>query len=215
LPSPAAPAVVAKKKSDHASEQDRPDVARERLEHRAAIQHLDAGRQFYVDESAATTTMKRTRARAPRGERAVSSTPQKHWSVMTMVAAIGLAGVVASLTYEGATDSESFAAFIEQVLGPHLRSGDVVFMDNLSAHKTVRVREALEARGATMVLLPPYSPDMNPIEMAWSKTKTYLRMRAARSLLALGYAIGEALNRITPSDCRGFFGACGISVPLH
>jgi transposase len=150
----------------------------------------------------------------------VSSTPQKHWSVMTMVAAIGLTGVVASLTYEGATDSEStdsesFAAFIEQVLGPQLRTGDVVFMDNLSAHKTVRVREALEARGATMVLLPPYSPDMNPIEMAWSKTKSYLRTRAARTLLTLGYAIGEALNRITPSDCRGFYGACGIPVPLH
>jgi transposase len=159
--------------------------------------------------------MKRSRARAPRGERAVSSTPQKHWSVMTMVAAISLTGVVASLTYEGATDSESFAAFIEQVLGSQLRSGDVVFMDNLSAHKTVRVRQALEARGATMVLLPPYSPDMNPIEMAWSKTKSWLRTRAARTMLTLGLAIGEALDRITPSDCRGYFGACGIPVPLH
>jgi transposase len=215
LPGSEATAVAAKKKSDHASEQDRPDVARERLEHRAAVQHLDAGRQFYVDESAATTTMKRTRARATRGERAVSSTPQKHWSVMTMVAAIGLSGVVASLTYEGATDSESFAAFIEQVLGPQLRSGDVVFMDNLSAHKTVRVRQALEARGATMVLLPPYSPDLNPIEKAWSKVKSCLRTQAARSLLTLGYAIGEALNRITTSDCCGYFRSCGIPVTLH
>lgn len=145
----------------------------------------------------------------------MSSTPQKHWSVMTTVAAISLTGVVASLTYEGATDSESFAAFIEQVLGSQLRSGDVVFMDNLSAHKTVRVRQALEARGATMVLLPPYSPDMNPIEMAWSKTKSWLRTRAARTMLTLGLAIGEALDRITPSDCRGYFGACGIPVPLH
>jgi transposase len=159
--------------------------------------------------------MKRTRARAPLGERAVSSTPQKHWSVMTMVAAIGLNGVMASLIHEGATNTETFAAFIEEVLCPQLRSGDVVFMDNLSAHKMVQVREALEACGATMVLLPPYSPDLNPIEMAWSKTKSWLRTRAARTLLTLGYAIGEALDRITPSDCRGYFGACGIPVPLH
>lgn len=145
----------------------------------------------------------------------MSSTPHKHWSVMTMVAAIGLSGVVASLTYEGATDSETFATFVEQVLGPQLRSGDVVFMDNLSAHKTVRVREAIESRGATMVLLPPYSPDLNPIEKAWSKVKSCLRTRAARSLLALGYAIGEALDRITPSDCRGYFRSCGIPVTLH
>jgi transposase len=215
LPGPTAAAVAAQKKSDYASEQDRPDIARERIEHRAAVQRLDAGRQFYVDESAANTTMTRSRARATRGERAVSSTPHKHWSVMTMVAAIGLSGVVASLTYEGATDSETFATFVEQVLGPQLRSGDVVFMDNLSAHKTVRVREAIESRGATMVLLPPYSPDLNPIEKAWSKVKSCLRTRAARSLLALGYAIGEALDRITPSDCRGYFRSCGIPVTLH
>lgn len=132
-----------------------------------------------------------------------------------MVAAIGLGGVVASLTYEGATDSEAFATFVEQVLGPQLRSGDVVFMDNLSAHKTVRAREAIETRGATMVLLPPYSPDLNPIEKAWSKVKSCLRTSAARSLLTLGYAIGEALDRITPSDCRGYFRSCGIPVVLH
>jgi transposase len=168
-----------------------------------------------VDEAAATTAMTRRRARAAPGARAVGAVPHGHWSVTTMVAAIGLVGVVAALTYAGATDAEAFAAFIEQVLGPQLRSGDVVVLDNLSAHKGARVRQAVEARGAVLLFLPPYSPDLNPIEKAWSKVKAWLRGRAARTALALGYAIGEALDRITAADCRGYFASCGIPVPLH
>lgn len=141
--------------------------------------------------------------------------PFKRWSSITVVAAIGLTGVIASLMHEGATTAESFETFVEQILGPQLRSGDVVFMDNLGAHKSDAVREAIEARGATLVLLPPYSPDFNPIEKAWSKAKTWLRTRAARTVLTLGYAVGEALERITSSDCCSYFASCGIPVPIH
>jgi transposase len=157
--------------------------------------------------------MTRRRARAAPGQRAVGAVPFGHWSVTTMVAAIGLAGVLASLTYAGGTDTEAFATFIEEVLGPQLRSGDVVVLDNLSAHKAERVRQAVEARGAVLLFLPPYSPDLNPIEKAWSKVKAWLRKRAARTALSLGYAIGEALDRITAADCRGFFVSCGLPVP--
>jgi transposase len=158
--------------------------------------------------------MARRRARAAPGERAVADVPHGHWQVTTVVAAIGLAGVVAALTYPGATDTEAFATFVEEVLGPQLRSGDVVVLDNLSSHRGERARLAVEARGARWLFLPPYSPDLNPIEKAWSKVKAWLRQRAVRTGLALGYAIGEALDRITESDCRGYFASCGIPVPL-
>jgi transposase len=177
--------------------------------------HLEPDRLIYVDEAAATTAMARRRARAAPGERAVGAVPCGHWSVTTMVAALGLGGVVASLTYAGGTDTEAFATFIEHVLGPQLRSGDVVVLDNLSAHKTERVRQAIEARGAALLFLPPYSPDLNPIEKAWSKVKSWLRTRAARTALSLGYAIGEALDRISAADCRGYYTSCGLPVPLH
>jgi transposase len=173
---------------------------------------LEPGRLLYVDEAAATTAMARRCARAAPGQRAVGAVPAGQWSVTTMVAAIGLVGVVASLTYLGGTDSEAFATFVEDVLGPKLRSGDVVVLDNLSAHKTERARQAIEARGAVLLFLPPYSPDLNPIEKAWSKVKSWLRTRAARTTLKLGYAIGEALDRITAVDCQGFFASCGIRV---
>jgi transposase len=190
-------------------------VAQQRREHTAAVAHLEPGRLIYVDEAAATTAMTRRRARAAPGERAVGEVPCGQWSVTTMVAALGLTGVVTSLIYAGGTDTEVFAAFVEQGLGPQLRSGDVIVLDNLSAHKSERVRQAIEARGATLLFLPPYSPDLNPIEKAWSKVKAWLRTRAVRTALALGYAIGEALDRITAADCRGYFASCGLPVPLH
>jgi transposase len=117
------------------------------------------------------------------------------------------------LIYAGGTDTEAFATFMEQVLGPELRSGDVVVLDNLAAHKTERVRQAVQARGAVLLFLPPYSPDLSPIEKAWSKVKSWLRTRATRTALALGYAIGEALDRITAADCLGYFASCGLPVP--
>jgi transposase len=159
--------------------------------------------------------MTRRRALAAPGQRAVGAVPYGHWSVTTLVAAVGLTGLVAALTYAGATDAEAFATFVEEGLGPRLRSGDVVVLDNLAAHKGERVRQAIAARGATLLFLPPYSPDLNPIEKAWAKVKTWLRTRAVRTALALEYAIGEALDRLTAADCRGYFASCGIPVPLH
>lgn len=159
--------------------------------------------------------MARRRARAAPGARAVAAVPHGHWAVTTMVAAIGLGGVVAALTYPGATDADAFATFAGAVLGPALRPGDVVVLDNLAAHKDARVRQAVEARGAVLLFLPPYSPDLNPIERAWAKVKAWLRTRAVRTSVALGYAIAEALDRITPEDCRGFFASCGLPISLH
>jgi transposase len=179
------------------------------------IGRLDAGRQIYVDEASATTDMTRRRARAPIGERAICRVPFRRWSAMTIIGAMSVNGVVASMTHEGATNAETFVTFVEAVLAPQLRSGDVVFLDNLGAHKSAEARAAIEARGATLVLLPPYSPDFNPIEKLWSKVKTWLRARAVRTMLALGYAIGEALETITPSDCRSYFASCGVPVLLQ
>lgn len=174
--------------------------------------HLDAGRLIYLDETAASTAETRRYARAAPGERAVGDVPCGHWSVITLVAALGVQGVLASLIYSGGTDIEAFAAFVEEVLAPKLRSGDIVLLDNLSSHKSERVRLALAARGATLLLLPPYSPDLNPIEKAWAKLKSWLRTRAARTTLTVGYALGEALDRITAADCRGYFASCGVSL---
>jgi len=204
---------AAKKKSIHASEQARPDVQKQRSEHAAAVNVLAPGRLIYLDEAAATTHMTRPCGRAAPGERVVAAVPQGHWSVTTMISAINLTGVVASLIFQGATDGEAFATYVEQVLGPKLQSGDIVVMDNLTSHKTVRVRQAIEARGASVLLLPPYSPDLNPIEKAWSKIKTLLRKAAKRTVESLWDAIGVALAQITASDCRGYFASCGIPVP--
>lgn len=170
---------------------------------------LDAERLIFLDETAASTGESRHHARAEKGERAVCDVPAGHWSVPTLVAAIGLQGVLASLVYSGGTDVEAFATFVEQVLAPKLRSGDVVLLDNLSSHKHERVRLAIEACGARVLLLPPYSPDLNPIEKAWSKVKSWLRTRAVRTALKVSYAIAEALDRITLADCRGNFASCG------
>lgn len=174
---------------------------------------LEPARLIFLDESGATTTMARPRGRAAAGERVVAEVPHGHWSITTMIAAINLTGVVASMIFQGPTDAEAFATYVEQVLGPELKSGDIVAMDNLSSHKTARVQQAIEARGATVRFLPPYSPDLNPIEKVWSKVKTALRSSAARTVAALWDAMGLALAQVTASDCQGFFASSGIPVP--
>ena len=139
----------------------------------------------------------------------MAAVPHGHWQVTTMVAAIGLGGVVAALTYPGATDADAFATFADAVLGPALRPGDVVVLDNLAAHKAEAVRRAVEARGAVLLFLPPYSPDLNPIELVWSKVKALLRAAAARTFDAVVAAAGAALRAVTPADCDGYFRHCG------
>lgn len=153
--------------------------------------------------------MTRSRGRAPRGQRVVAKVPGGHWKIVTMISAVRTSGPFAAGTIIGATDSDVFRTYVGQVLAPQLRPGDVVVMDNLSPHKASGVRQAIEAAGATLRYLPPYSPDFNPIEPMWSKVKSHLRSLAARTVDTLHDAIGAALSKITPSDCVGYFRHCG------
>jgi transposase len=160
---------VFQRKTIHAAEQDRPDVAeRRRVWRRGQAQH-DAHRLIFIDETWAKTNMTRLRGRAPRGQRLLGKVPHGHWKTTTLIAALGFEGVRCSTVVDGAVNRELFEAFVEQVLVPELREGDVVVMDNLSSHKGVRARELIEAAGARLLFLPPYSPDLNPIEMVFAK----------------------------------------------
>ena len=172
---------------------------------------LDPRRLVFIDESGAKTNMTRTRGRSQRGKRLKSFAPLGHWHTTTMISAIDLEGVRASMVLDGATDTEAFCAYIEQVLAPTLRGGEIVVMDNLRPHKHARVRQAIEAAGARLVYLPPYSPDFNPIEPMWSKVKQSLRSAAGRTFDALLAAINEALQSVTSTDCAGFFRGCGYA----
>jgi transposase len=154
----------------------------------------------FVDEFGATTTMQRTHGRAPRGERVVSKVPHGHWKVLSTIAAMTVRGMTASATFDGATDTDTFVAFVREGLAPTLVPGQVVVLDNLSAHKAAAVKELVESAGATLLPLPPYSPDLNPIELAISKIKTVLRALARRSVDGVMSGIGEALGSITPDD---------------
>jgi transposase len=177
------------------------------------IPSLDLTRLVFIDESGARTDMARRYARAPRGERASAAVPAGHWNTTTMVCAIGIDGPRAPFVLEGPIDADAFAVYCERVLAPALRPGDVVVLDNLGPHKDGRARAAIESAGACVLYLPPYSPDLNPIENMWSKVKALLRKAAARTLDALLGAIADALAAVTPADCRGFFKNCGYKVP--
>jgi transposase len=167
---------------------------------------------IFLDESGAMTDLVRTHGRSAQGSRCVAHAPAGHWTVMTAVAAIRLGGgVTASATMACPMDGPLFERYAEEVLGPVLRAGDVVVMDNLSSHKTPRVLELIEAAKATLLYLPPYSPDLNPIEMIWSKVKRLLRSAAARTVEALHVAFGAAMNAVTADDVRGCFRHCGYA----
>ena len=172
---------------------------------------LDVRRLVFIDESGAKTNLTRTRGRSPRGKRLKGFAPLGHWHTTTMISAIDLAGVRASMVLDGPTDTEAFCVYIEQVLVPTLRGGEIVVMDNLQPHKHPRVGQAIEAAGATRVYLPPYSPDFNPIEPMWSKVKQSLRSTAARTFAALLDAIKAALASIRATDCIGFYTGCGYA----
>ena len=170
---------------------------------------LDPNRLVFVDETGAKTNMTRRHGRAEVGERVVDHAPHGHWGTTTLVAALRLDGTTAPLAVEGATDTEVFVIYIQKVLAPSLRPGDLVVMDNLSPHKAPAVAAAIRAAGAEVVFLPPYSPDLNPIEQLWSKVKAYLRKLKARTLETLIDGIREALAAVTASDAQGWFGDCG------
>ena len=164
---------------------------------------------MFIDESGAKTNMTRTRGRAPRGQRVIEHVPRGHWQTTTMIAAIRTTGPCAPMMISGATDSDVFRCYVRHVLVPELTPGDVVVLDNLQPHKAQGVREMIEAAGAAVLYLPPYSPDFNPIENMWSKVKQYLRSAAARTHETLLSAIAAALRTIGIDDCVGFFRHCG------
>jgi transposase len=165
-----------------------------------------------VDEAGATLAMTRTCGRCPKGERVGGSVPQGHWQVTTMLGALRWDGVSAAMTVPAATDTDVFMAFIEQVLAPTLHRDEVVLMDNLTPHHAASVKKSIEAVGARVLYLPPYSPDFNPIEPCWSKIKEHLRAAAARSQTDLENAIADAFNAITRNDAKGYFKKCGYVV---
>ena len=156
--------------------------------------------------------MTRQYGRAPRGERVVGAVPQNYGANVTMLAALSLQGVGAVMTVDGATDAAVFHAYVEHVLCPTLVPGDVVIMDNLRAHKVAGIRERIEACGARLIYLPPYSPDLSPIEPCWSKLKALLRTAQARTREALDAAIQQVLAAVTASDARGWFRHCGYAL---
>ena len=153
--------------------------------------------------------MARTHGRAPKGDRCRAPVPHGHWKTTTFVGALTLGGMAAPWVLDGAMDGELFLLWVQTQLVPVLRPGDVVILDNLPAHKPKAIREAIEAAEAELVFLPPYSPDFNPIELAFSKLKTWLRSQAARTKEALDQAIAQGIDRISPSDCRSYFTATG------
>jgi transposase len=158
--------------------------------------------------------MTRQWGRAPKGERIDEATPQGHWEVLTTLGAMSLRGIDAAMTVASATDGDVFTAYVEQALCPQLKPGDVVVLDNLSAHKVTGIRELIESRGAQLLYLPPYSPDLNPIEKAWSKFKKYLRDAKARTKEALDQAVTEALKTITADNAAAWFRLCGYGTQL-
>jgi transposase len=170
---------------------------------------LDPERLVFVDETGATTKMARLRGRAPKGERCRAAIPHGHWKTTTFVAGLRLSGMTAPMVLDGPMNGPAFLAYVEQVLAPTLQPGDIVIMDNLAPHKAAGVRSAIEAAGGRLLLLPPYSPDLNPIENAFAKLKALLRKAAERTVVGLWRRIGQLLDAFTPLECANYFAAAG------
>ena len=166
---------------------------------------LDPTRLVFIDETGATTKMARLRGRSKRGERCRAAVPHGHWKTTTFTAALRFDSLSAPMVLDGPMNGAAFKAYVEQMLAPTLKPGDIVIMDNLPSHRVSGVREAIEAAGATRLFLPPYSPDFNPIEQLFAKLKAWLRKVAARSKDALWQAISEALDIFTPDECTNYF----------
>jgi transposase len=203
--------MATQKKSPLASERD--EEARGLW--RWLVSRFDVRRLVFVDESGTHISMDRLRSRAPRGLRAYGQVPKNRGKNLTLIASMSLHGMGESMCFEGATDAKAFEAYVEHFLAPSLNKGQVVVMDNLGAHRPKRIRELIEARGADLVFLPSYSPDLNPIEEAFSKIKNILRKLGARTHEALLEAMEEALCKVTPADAAGWFDHCGYEVEVQ
>ena len=170
---------------------------------------MNVERLVFIDETWAATNMTRLHGRAPKGKRLLAAIPHGHWKTTTFIGALRCDGLTAPMVVDGAVNGDVFRAYVEQVLAPTLKPGDIVVLDNLQSHKVEGVRTAIEAEGAEVRYLPPYSPDMNPIEQAFAKLKTLLRKAEARTVDALWTAIGQLVDCITAQDCRNLFRNCG------
>ena len=199
------PRASALKKIVHASEQERPDIAEARAAWIAAQPELDPARLVFIDETGTATNMARLRGRAKRGIRLIGRVPWGHWKILTFLAGLRQDGITAPFVIDGAMNRAIFVEYLRQCLLPTLRPGDIVVMDNLSAHKGAMVRQVIEAAGAELRYLPAYSPDLNPIEQAIAKLKAHLRKAQERSIDALCWRIGKLLDLFTPHECANFF----------
>ena len=170
---------------------------------------LDLNKLVFFDESGVNTLMARLRGRSLKGKRLVDSAPAGRYATLTLMSAVRLDGVVAPMLLDGPVNAETFAGYVEECLVPALEADDILILDNLPAHKSVRITQAVEDAGCKLVYLPPYSPDFNPIENMWSKVKASLRKTAARTFDALVDGVKDALHAISFEDCEGYFEHCG------
>jgi transposase len=192
-----------------AAEQDRPGVAGKRRLWRVWQRFMDPARFVFVDETGTATNMARRYGRSPSGERLVAAVPHGHWRTTTFIAGLRQSGVVAPLVLDGPLTGRAFRAYAEQFLAPALEPGDVVVLDNLAAHKVEGAHQAIAAAGASILYLPPYSPDLNPIEQLFAKLKAFLRKIAARTNDELWQSIGRLLAAVPPSECANYLSHCG------
>ena len=199
------------KKTVHATEHARPDVAEARAAWQQTAPTWDPARLVFLDERGVRTDLVRRDGRGQRGERVVDHAPDSRWHTTTLLAALRVTGLTAPAVFDGPIDGVSFLAYIEHVLAPTLRPGDVVVLDNLSVHRSPAVRAAVETVGATRCFLPKYSPDLNPIELCFAKLKTILRVARCRAREELWATIGACVPRFAPTECRNYFRHCGYS----
>ncbi len=195
----------------HASEQDRPDVARRRLRWRKYQDRIDPRRLVFIDETWAKTNMAPLRGWNRCGQRLLAKVPHGHWKTLTFVAALRFDKIDAPCVIDGPINGQSFQAYVEQILVPTLRPGDIVIMDNLGSHKGHGVRTAIRGAGAHRLLLPPYSPDLNPIEQVFAKLKALLRKAAERTVEATWRRIGDLINRFTSEECANYLRNSGYA----
>jgi transposase len=197
------------KKTLRASEQEREDIAHQRDQWREFQTEVEPCRLIFLDESGVKTNMTRLYGRSLKGKRCYDKAPDGRWETVTVLSSIRLEGETESVMFEGAVDRKMFDAYIEQILGPSLRPGDIVVMDNLAAHKSRAAQDFVESRSARYLFLPAYSPDLNPIEKMWSKVKQTLRSIKARTQEELFDATAKALSGVTANDAQGWFKSCG------
>lgn len=198
----------------HAAEQERADVAEKRCQWKADQPKLSVNRLRFLDETWAATNMTRRFGRGPKGKRVVASVPHGHWKTITFVGLLGAGGIEAPLVIDGAVNGDLFVAYVQQHLVKVLKPGDIVVMDNLSSHKRKEVREAIEGAGCELRYLPPYSPDLNPIELAFAKLKSLLRKQCERTVAGLEAFLGAATHAFSSQECLNYMRHCGYTATM-